>query len=334
MKILDSFRQHGVMLMYHRVANLEIDPWQLSVSPGHFEEQMSVIQKYGHPVQMHTIGETVHSWHLGRKHIVVTFDDGYADNYQNAKPILERYGVPATFFIVTGIIDSREEFWWDELEQIILSSGELPARFKMTIRQKDYQWPLKPGAVQDLLRDENLANSAPPENGTEMTYGQLYYCLWNILSRLSFAEKKAALRDLARWAAKTTSVRAGQKTMSKKELLDLAGVGLFEIGAHTRHHPNLSYLSVEEQQQEIEESKKTLEGALGLQVKSFSYPHGAYTQDTVALLQRSGFKASCTCEAKPVTKKDDPLLLPRFTVLNWNGDVFEQKLRQWLAGAA
>jgi peptidoglycan/xylan/chitin deacetylase (PgdA/CDA1 family) len=315
--------------MYHRVTELDRDPWQLCVSPKHFDEHMKVLKKYGNLAQMQEMGRTLRSWSLGHKQIVVTFDDGYADNFYNAKPILERYKIPATFFVVTGAIDKNEEFWWDELERIILHSPILPEQFKITIHKNDYFWPLKPSVSKEIHNYAQSAHSIP-ENNTVLAYDQLYYVLWNILSRLSFEKRKTVLQEIASWAGQTMTVRTSHKIMTKEELLNLARVPLFEIGAHTQHHPTLSYLNIDEQRQEIEESKKFLEATLGRPIHSFSCPHGVYTADTVKLLRELGFKASCICVAKQVVRKGDPLLLPRFMVFDWDGQTFEQKLNEWL----
>ena len=56
--------------------------------------------------------------------VAVTFDDGYRDNLVHAKPVLARYGVPATLFLATGFIDQDAPFWWDELASMILASTQ------------------------------------------------------------------------------------------------------------------------------------------------------------------------------------------------------------------
>lgn len=105
------FYRHGVVLMYHRIANPVNDYWQLCVSPENFEQQLQVILKY-------------------RERVSITFDDGYIDNYTTAKPLLEKYKLPATFFIATGGIDSGKEFWWDELQQLTPSKDQYLEKWK------------------------------------------------------------------------------------------------------------------------------------------------------------------------------------------------------------
>jgi peptidoglycan/xylan/chitin deacetylase (PgdA/CDA1 family) len=318
----------GVALMYHRVIDMPFDPWELAVSPRNFEEQMKVLKKFGKPVQLQEMGKKVNSFSFGSKQIAVTFDDGYADNFYNAKPILERYEIPATFFITTGMIDTNEEYWWDELEKTILQAEHLPEHFKMTINNNDHFWTINPDITKET---HNYSfDDAPIPNGSLITRNQLYFILWAILTHLSFEEKRAVLSRILLWAGQPIPRRISHKIMSKEELLELSRVKLFEIGSHTQHHPMLSYLNTEDQRNEIQESKIFLEKTLDRPIESFSYPHGAYTSETVKIVEELGFKASCTVTARQVSRNDSPLQLPRFAVLNWNGQEFERKLRTWM----
>jgi peptidoglycan/xylan/chitin deacetylase (PgdA/CDA1 family) len=74
----------------------------------------------------------------GRSAIVVTFDDGYADNLCNAKPLLRRHEIPATVFMTTDILGSPKEFWQDDLERICLHPGVLPETLRLTINGKTW----------------------------------------------------------------------------------------------------------------------------------------------------------------------------------------------------
>ncbi|MFY9558249.1 MAG: polysaccharide deacetylase family protein, partial [Blastocatellia bacterium] len=104
-----------LILLYHRVGDADSDPWQLAVTPQHFDEQLQVLRKYAWPLSLRELS-TAHgrNWHPGRR-VVITFDDGYADNLTAAKPLLEKHDIPATVFIATGYTGADREFWWDEL---------------------------------------------------------------------------------------------------------------------------------------------------------------------------------------------------------------------------
>jgi peptidoglycan/xylan/chitin deacetylase (PgdA/CDA1 family) len=106
------------VLAYHRVAKLESDRWRLAVSPERFAEQMEVIGDRFRPCSLAQLASALEDGTRLRGAVVVTFDDGYRDNLLEAKPVLERHGVPATVFIVTGYTGTGETFWWDTLERI------------------------------------------------------------------------------------------------------------------------------------------------------------------------------------------------------------------------
>jgi Polysaccharide deacetylase len=78
----------------------------------------------------------------GGRPLVITFDDGYADNLYNAAPLLDRYDVPATLFLATGYIDGAREFWWDALERMLLEPEVLPAELHLTAAGRTWEWSL------------------------------------------------------------------------------------------------------------------------------------------------------------------------------------------------
>jgi peptidoglycan/xylan/chitin deacetylase (PgdA/CDA1 family) len=325
-RTLNQLNLRGIILMYHRVAEVNCDPWQLSVTPSHFDEQMGVLKKYGRPVQMQEMGEKLRRFSLGKKEIVVSFDDAYSDNFHNAKPILERHGIPAIFFVITSAIGSFEEFWWDELERIALSVKTLPETFELAILGKKYSWRI---TSEGQHKKMGYIPSASGDS-TELTQIQFYNILWEILSRSSYEEKREVLKQIARWTGQSLTPRQDYLPMTSGMLLSLARSPLFKIGAHTVSHPLLSRLSLEEQEEEIIRSKLDLEKIINKKIGSFSYPHGDYSEETVKLVERSKFKNACTIVQSPVTRNMNRYLLPRFAVLNWNGEQFEQNLTEWL----
>src|SRR5256885_10469925 len=124
----------ALILLYHRIATAEQDPWEMCVSPDNFREHLQVLQRYP-CVRLEEIGSKTPE----SNRVAITFDDGYADNLYTGMPALEQFDVPATFFITTGRIDTAREFWWDELEQLILNDSG-PTRIAFTIGDSIYEW--------------------------------------------------------------------------------------------------------------------------------------------------------------------------------------------------
>jgi peptidoglycan/xylan/chitin deacetylase (PgdA/CDA1 family) len=329
MKLIPQLNKRGLILMYHRITTLTSDPFNLCVSSTNFTDHMRILKKYTKPVQMKEMGKNVKQFSFGKKEIVVTFDDGYADNFTNAKPILESLDIPATFFIVSGSLDNKKEYWWDELERIILSSDNLPASFDLIIAGQRYSW-----LIESTLSNKNFNNiehiATIPENNITLPKRTLFFVLWTILSFLPFTGKEQALLQIASWANQPALVRPTHRVMTSNELLSMSRCSLFEIGVHTFSHPMLSRLPLEEQEIEINKSKDTIEDIIAQTTTSFSYPHGDYSQGTVNLLNKLRFMSACTVVEKSVARNANPLLLPRFAVSNWKADEFEQYLQNWL----
>ena len=104
--------------MYHRIAALDSDPWRLAVEPARFAEQLEVIGASFRPFSLGELVRAIDAGQIPSRAVTVTFDDGYRDNLYAAKPLLERYRIPATVFVVTGYLDSARDFWWDELARL------------------------------------------------------------------------------------------------------------------------------------------------------------------------------------------------------------------------
>jgi len=108
-----------LILLYHRVIELKYDPQLLTVSPDNFYDQIKYLKKY-----YNLITHQEFFFHLDQQipfpdnSILITFDDGYFDNYTNALPILETLSAQAIFFISTGYIGTKNEYWWDKVEAL------------------------------------------------------------------------------------------------------------------------------------------------------------------------------------------------------------------------
>ena len=315
--------------MYHRVFDKVFDPRQISVSRQHFEEHMQVIKKYGRVVQMREMGMNLKRFPIGSNEIVVTLDDGYADNYHNARPILERHEIPATFFVVSGSIGSQNDFWWNDLAASILAPRILPELFESTVAGTKYSWKIASEGPCHIM-DYSQSTNGVPQDGITLSRSTFYYVVMQLLATVSLDERRDVLLKIADWAGQSLASELDALPMTSEEIVSLANSPLFEIGAHTANHAMLSLLPQEKQEEEISRSKLDLESMLNQKIDSFSYPYGNYSNDTVKLVEGIKFKNACTVLQQPVMRNSNPYLLPRFAVLNWNGDQFEQHLRAWL----
>src|SRR6266446_9863187 len=133
-------RERPVIIMYHRVARVAHDPWQLAVWPERFAKQIEALVHLRHVVPLRWLAAELAQGRAPRKVAAVTFDDGYADVLAEARPILERYACPATVFLVTGMIGKSSTFWWDELSRIVLATPLLPTELEIEIAGRVHRW--------------------------------------------------------------------------------------------------------------------------------------------------------------------------------------------------
>jgi peptidoglycan/xylan/chitin deacetylase (PgdA/CDA1 family) len=329
-KLHKHWRSQGLILMYHRVAEADQDPWGLCVTPQYFAEQLEVLKTEAHPMSLRQMTQAYQSGRLPRRAVAITFDDGYADNLYQAKPLLEHYGLPATFFISTGYLGKEREFWWDELEGLLLRPGQLPDRLSLDIQGTIHDWALGPAVhysqatYQDDCAGKVRAGEAP--SGSRMAF---YEAVWKVLLPLEEADRTILLDQLIHWANAEPTLRPTHRALSQEELGQLGRSELVEIGAHTVTHPFLSVQPLARQRAEIEQGKTNLEKLLTYPVTSFSYPFGDRSTDTVEMVRSLGFDYACSTVHEPVWRQSDPLQLPRYAVENWTAKEFMNQLSRW-----
>lgn len=319
----------SLILMYHRVADVKIDPWSLCVTPKHFSEHLEVLQKFAHTLRLDRLTNALRLGKIPRRSVVITFDDGYADNLHTAKPLLEQNDIPATFFLTTGCIEQGREFWWDELDRLILQPCILPETLKLSIRGIIYEWHLN----SDVQYNKDIVYQNSSWRAWEKAPSirhEIYYSLWELLKPLDKNEQQDVLDQLLTWAGAEPCARSTHRLLLPEEIKLLGKGNLFEVGAHSVTHASLSTQPIAFQRREIQQSKAYLDDLLENPVTSFSYPYGDYTAETVALVKDIGFSCACTTKAGVVSSKTDSFQLPRFEVLDWDGDVFEKQLLRWL----
>jgi peptidoglycan/xylan/chitin deacetylase (PgdA/CDA1 family) len=152
--------------------------------------------------------------------------------------------------------------------------------------------------------------------------------LWEELQALGHEERLARLAGL--WASAGSSPPEPSLRLSHGELERLAAGPLIRLGAHTATHPHLSALPPAAQRHEIEASRSYLAEITDRPIEDFSYPHGDFSQETLALVTAAGFESACTTHSTPVTRQTSRFELPRIQVGNWDGDGLERELKRRL----
>ncbi len=301
----------ALILGYHRVVDLAHDEYDVCVTPEHFAEQMEAVRKYAHPLRLTELVQLLREGSVPPKSVAVTFDDGYADNLYEAKPVLEKYEVPATVFVCTGY--AGKEFWWDELERLVISSQAELGALRLQMRENRFQWDQP---------------NASPEAGLE-SRREFHQALYNFLLALDVEDQSQAMDTIRSWAS-VSSNETTARAMTHEELLQLTKGGLIEIGAHTRYHPMLPRLSLERQSEEIVSSKQDLENLLGRRVDGFAYPNGRATDDAKRIVREAGFAFACTSLHDVVRPAHDLHELTRFWQKDVGGDKFLRGLKLWM----
>lgn len=323
----------ALILMYHRVAEVPMDPQLLCVTPYHFEKHLEYLSKQYYPLSLQELTGALVDDRFTHKAVVLTFDDGYVDNLLNAKLLLEQYEIPATVFVTTGYIGKNSEFWWDELERLLLLPEILPDALTLTISGKAYSWDFgsryyAKNTLPNMMWDVPKGFHPTPRH-------KAYVELHRLISPLDDKERQELLAELSRWAEAGLSARRGCRALNREELQALDNSGLVEIGSHTITHPVLSAQPLEVQRREITESKRYLENILERPIKSFAYSYGSMTyigENAISLVREVGYEVACANFPALVTRRSDPYWLPRYIVRDWDGDEFARRLRGWFNG--
>ncbi len=298
-------RGRPIILMYHRVAHVECDPWQLAVRPELFANQIEALARERHVVPLRWLVRKLGDGRVPRNTAVVTFDDGYADVLTNARHVLERYECPATVFLTTGPIGSQEEFWWDELSRVVLESLTLPAELEIELYGQMHRWQL-----DQINREE------------------LHLALWHLLLPLDAASRRDVLEILSVWAGIGRAKRPESRVLDAGEVRRLAAPGFIDIGAHTVTHPSMPLLDPLARRAEVEGSRRACEELIGSEIDAFAYPFGDLDDASVDDVREAGFAMACSTEGTVVTRRSDPLRLPRIAVGNWESAEFVHELGQ------
>jgi len=297
------FDSRTIVLAYHRVENYSVDPQLLCVSLKNFEAQIRYISNN---FQVTSLLDVLKSQKSNRWKIVITFDDGYEDNYRVAAPILKKYNCPATFFVTSGYLNRTKLFWWDELEKLLLLTPNFPSALSLMIEGK----PLTFQGIDSALRPEWNVLKTPKPNSREAVYLELH----TRLRALNLNQIEEVMQQLR---AQTKAFEGTFRIMTSDEIKALSQNPLFTIGAHSVTHSRFSELTEESQEWELRESKNSLESILGKTVDVFAFPFGSlvdFSLGSLKLVKKVGYRLGCANYPGIVDDRSDHCALPRVLV--------------------
>jgi len=297
-------RVEPIILMYHRVAEVACDPWKLAVTPERFAEQIETLHRYRTVVPLDWLLDKLESGQAPEKTAVITFDDGYVDVLRNARPVLERFGAPATAYLTTGAIGGRHEFWWDALSRIVLEPPALPESLELEVGGRPFAWRLNDGGSRS----------------------DLHLALWKALRPLGDEHRTPALNDLERWAGTAPPARSDDRALDGEEVRLLAQSPVFTIGAHSVSHRSLPSLTDDEKRREVGESRAECQRLLARPVTGFAYPFGEHDRATERIVEQTGFRYACATDPGVAASFRDRFRLPRIAVDNWSGEDLARRL--------
>jgi peptidoglycan/xylan/chitin deacetylase (PgdA/CDA1 family) len=328
-------RPRAAVLLYPRIAEVACDPWRLCVTPGHFAQHCEILARRKLARPLSTLVAPGAGGRQPRRAVAITFDDGYADNLIHARPQLLRHELPATVFVTAGAVGAAREFWWDELEHLLLSEHRLPPTLALQIAGVARRWELGDAAANPGVAPELARAWKPWEDTHPSVRHALYRELYDLLFPLAVAERTQVLDAIGVWAGVPSAARPSHRTLSEGELTELARHPLIDIGCHSMTHPPLATLPPPAQRAEIAQARARLEGLANQPIRSFAYPYGRrrdYDAVTVALVRELGFASACANFAGLLDPGTDPFEVPRLQVRDWDGATFGYQLDAWLAG--
>lgn len=279
-------KQRLAILIYHRVmpAPDPMRPGEPTVDE--FDSQMHLLRQYFHPLPLVEAVERLQTGTLPDGAVCVTFDDGYADNEIHARPVLDKYRIPATVFVSTGFLNGGR-MWNDTVIEVIRGCRD---------------------SALDL-RELNLGCYPL------VTIEQRRQAADNILVQIKHLDPGARIA-LVDQIAKHGSALPDDLMLTDAQVQSLARNGV-SIGGHTVNHPILSSVPVGMARREIQDSKLYLENVIQEPVEVFAYPNGRpgldYDIEHRNLVRELGFRVAVSTHWGVGTRASDRYQLPRFT---------------------
>ena len=292
-------KNHVIILLYHGVTrskSIGIENYSNKhLNDFQFYEQMKYLKNNCNPI---SINEYLNFCKVGKglpqNSVIVSFDDGFENNYSVAAPILEELKIPAIFYVASGVVNTTIMFWVDELEDCINKSKKSYINIKLD-KEYNFQIDTNSRKIKAINRIKNYIKASKM-----VKINKILECVKNqtgVQSSVYHAENYAKIT----W----------------DQLKEMNSNKLFCVGGHSLYHDILAYLSLKRLKKEIQISIKLLEYHLGEKIRHYSYPEGQkehFNLTTINLLKSNGIICCPSAIMGFNTLRTDPFRLKRIMV--------------------
>jgi peptidoglycan/xylan/chitin deacetylase (PgdA/CDA1 family) len=319
-------KARALVLMYHRVHCPDYDPWQLSVSPENFRDQIQFLKSDYNVISLTNLIGQLKTNSLVENAVCITFDDAYKCNFEIAKPILEEFSCDATFFVPSKYISERKTFWWDVLTDLAFNTTVLPEILHLT-SPINFHFEFREHAALDveLVKKHRLWLGAEQPVSERCN---LFLELNNLFKSVQFDVQEQLLEQLSGWANLPLEKKESP-VMTTEQLKITSDSPVISIGLHTDSHLALGQHSANVQQIEIVKNQAALE-QMGISYTNvLAYPYGDYNGDTMKVTESCGIPAAFTTDPIVVTQRSNHYRLGRFLVPDINGSNLRKQLKIW-----
>ena len=262
------------VLNYHRIGNPDddlFDPGVFEATADQLNDQISYLKRY---VSLVTLEEALGfiegtiQEKARRCRLLITFDDGYLDNYEIAYPILRSHGAQGVFFLVTSMVGSCQVPWWDQIAYLV-----------KTARRRRFSLRYPAELVVDL-----------EENGLT----ESLRAILRLYKQPENSDPARFIREIAEGAKGEDLPGTLRRFLNWDEAREMRKGGM-AIGSHTHSHHVLSQLEPDRQYEELSKSRAILKEQLGVEADVLAYPVGgrsSFTDQTQMIAREAGYRAA------------------------------------------
>ena len=278
------FPKLGSIILYgHRVKD-DAEGYLTGLCPLWFAEQIEYITRHYEVISLVDLAKCFEKCQIPPKNsVVLTFDDGFRDNFDHAFPILQKYKIPATIFLVTGCLSTGDLPWSQQLGYV----------FQQTAK-RSFQHHVVDGEYYAMT------TSAERERAYAAVKGRM--------RQMGRAQRDSLLLEI-RNELNVETPRDRMLTWDQACEMQSAGI---DFGAHTFSHPLLANIDPREAKWEMERSMEDLRDRLGLSWPSFCFPSGSYSSALVDMVKSLGFRS--VFQSRPGLRVNSPAVNDQFTL--------------------